>query len=117
LGSITNQSIVENFAKLISIKEEGTYLRLDVEQKNFSATEIANIIEKNDAKLLGLFIDKIDENSKLVVYIKIYTLELSSILQSFDKFNYEVTLLSNKQSEYSELYNERLENFLKFLNI
>ncbi len=115
LGTITQQAIINTLANTLSLRENGFIVQLKISPNDYSATEIANIIEKNDGKLISLFID--DKINGFTVFIKIQTTDIQSIMQSFEHFKYNATLLNIENNEYENLYKDRLDNLLNFLNI
>jgi len=116
LGTITQKSIIKGISNIFSVKETGFYLKFRKNHNDYSATEISNIVEKNDGKLLSIYYDNYN-SSEITIYIKIRTSDIEAILQSFERFNYNVTILNTEPNDYNKLYNERMDNFLHFLNI
>jgi predicted transcriptional regulator len=117
LGLVTYKTVIEALAKIICIKEEGYHLKITVSANGFSATEISNLIEKNDAKILSLYVDDCESISQLDIYTKIFTRDIEAVLQSLERFNYEVLIINNQKNDYDTLYEERYDNFLKFINV
>ncbi len=117
LGLVTYKTVIEALAKIICIKEEGYHLKITVSANGFSATEISNLIEKNDAKILSLYVDDSESISQLDIYTKIFTRDIEAVLQSLERFNYEVLIINNQKNDYDTLYEERYDNFLKFINV
>ena len=116
LGIITQKSVLEGLSKIMSIKEDGYHLKFKLNKNDFSATEISNIVEKNDAKVLSLYID--DTNtSEILIYLKIFTQDIEAVLQSFERYRYDFAILNKQQEDLSGLYQERFDNFLHYLNI
>lgn len=115
IGSITNTVLINNLAQTVTVKEEGFFLMITIEKKDFSLSEISNIIERNNGKILGMFIDSINENEQMIVFIKIFTQDIDDIIQSLDKFNYDAQIINYQESETNEMYNQRLENLIKFI--
>lgn len=116
LGLITQKSVINALANSISIKEEGYLLKFTLVHNNFSATEMTNIVEKNDGKILSLLIDNKDIQ-EIFIYLKIFTQDIEAIIQSFERFGYDFIILNHKQEDFSGLYQERFDNFLHYLNI
>ncbi len=116
LGIISQKSVLESLANILCVQEDGYHLKFTLKFKDFSATELTNIAENNDAKVLSLYIDKFSD-TKINVYLKIFTKDIETVLQSFDSFNYDYTVLNYQTNEYDSFYNERLDNFLNYLNI
>jgi len=90
-------------------------LKITIEKKDFSLAEISNIIERNNGKVLGMFIESINENEQMVVYIKIFSQDIDDIIQSLDKYNYDANIINYQENETNEMYNERLDNLIKFI--
>ncbi|MBN2893794.1 MAG: CBS domain-containing protein [Bacteroidales bacterium] len=116
IGIITQKSLLDNLAEILCIKEDGYHLKFSMNSNDFSATEISNIVEKNEGKLLSLYIDD-NKTPEINVYLKIYTKDIESIMQSFDRYKYEVILLNKEENDYSDFYQERMDNFMNYLNI
>lgn len=117
IGAITNSQIIQKLSKTITISEQGYYIRFELEKKDFSLTQIANIIENNNGYVLGFFIDKFDEEGTILVYFKIATQEIDDITQALDKYNFNYKVINQNSEQINEVYNDRLENLLKFINI
>ena len=90
LGSIKLSTLLEKFADMASLKEPGGVIVLELNTNDYYLTEIAKIVESNDAKILSLYISSPSDSTKLEVTLKINRSDLSAILQTFYRFNYSV---------------------------
>jgi signal-transduction protein with cAMP-binding, CBS, and nucleotidyltransferase domain len=117
IGTLTRDSLLKSFASILCIKEDGYHLFFTKNTIDFTATEICNLIEKNDAKILSLYVNESKSASGLDIYVKIQTADLEAVMQSFERYDYDVTLLNSEQNEYDDFYKERLDNLLNYLNI
>lgn len=115
-GCITLKGLVQNLSKMISVQNPGGVIVLEIHQSDYSATQIANIIEANDAKILSLHVSSSPDSQKIEVTIKVNRENLSAILQTFSRYNYVVKASFN-HGEYNDGMNDRLNEFLHFLNI
>lgn len=115
-GVITQKSLIDSMSKILCISEEGYHLKFTLNHNDFSATEISNIVEKNDSKITSLYVDN-HETTEIDVYLKIYTKDIEAVMQSFERYNYNATLLNKEENDYTEFYQERLDNFMNYLNI
>jgi hypothetical protein len=79
-------------------------------------SEIARIVESNDAKILSSYISSHIDSTKLEVTIKINRTDLSAIIQTFNRYNYTIKA-SFHQSEYVDDLKDRFDSFMSFLNI
>lgn len=115
-GCITLKGIVQNLSTMISVQSPGGVIVLELNQNDYSVTQIGNIIEGNDAKILSLHVSSQPESMKLEVTIKVNREDLSSIIQTFNRYNY-IIKASYSQSDYESGMKDRLDEFLHFLNI
>jgi len=117
VGTITFRSIIKHLSEIMPIRETGFYLMFSVPLIDYSPTEIANIIERNEAKLLTLYINDHPNSSRLDVFVKVQTTDIGSVLSSFEKHKYEVTLLNPERNDYDDMLQERFDYLLNFLKI
>ncbi len=115
-GCITLKGLVQNLSNLISVQNPGGVIVLELNQNDYSVTQIGNIIEANDAKILSLHVTTVPDSHTIEVTIKVNRENLSGILQTFNRYNYKVKASFN-HGEYSDGLNDRLNEFLHFLNI
>lgn len=115
VGLITIKKIVDSFAKIVSVSNAGSILSLEVNIKDYSLSEIARMVESDDAKVLASFITSHSDSNKLEVTLKINKTEISGIIQTFERFNY-VVLASYNESEYQQDLQNRYDEFIRFLN-
>lgn len=114
-GSISAKGIIQNLSKITSLQSPGGIIVLSVPFKDYSAMQIANIIEGNDAKILSMYVEAQDTNW-LEITLKVNVEDLSRILQTFYRYNYQVkTVYQSSESEVD--LKRRLDEFWHFLNI
>jgi acetoin utilization protein AcuB len=117
LGAITLYDLARRFAKLFSLEEIGGVIVLEMNENKYSLSEISKIVESNDIKILSSFIDKNPGTNVLDVILKLDKDELSPLIQSFMRYDYNVKAIYFDQSEISDLYKDRFDQFMKFMNI
>jgi signal-transduction protein with cAMP-binding, CBS, and nucleotidyltransferase domain len=116
LGLIHLSTLLQHFAEMASMKESGGLLVLELNLHDYSLSEIARIVESNDAKILSSYISSHIDSTKLEVTIKINRTDLSAIIQTFNRYNYTIKA-SFHQSEYVDDLKDRFDSFMSFLNI
>jgi signal-transduction protein with cAMP-binding, CBS, and nucleotidyltransferase domain len=116
LGLIHLSTLLQHFAEMASMKESGGLLVLELNIHDYSLSEISRIVESNDGKILSLYISSHIDSTKLEVTIKINKTDLSSIIQTFNRYNYTIKA-SFHQSEYVDDLKDRFDSFMSFLNI
>lgn len=115
-GCITLKGIVQNLSTMISVQNPGGVIVLELNQNDYSVTQIGNIIESNDAKILSLHVSSQPDSMKLEVTIKVNREDLSGIIQTFNRYNYSIKA-TYSHSDYETGLKDRLNEFLHFLNI
>jgi CBS domain-containing protein len=117
LGLITMNDLMGYFADLTATKNPGGIIVLELHQNDYSLSQISQIVEGNDAKILSLYINNPDESMEMDVTIKINRTDLSSVLQTFERYNYTVKASYMEDEEMDNFYNNRFESFMKYLDI
>jgi acetoin utilization protein AcuB len=84
---------------------------------NYSLSEISRIVESNDIKILSCFLDRKPGTNILDVILKLNSDELSPLIQAFIRYDYDVKAVYLDQSELSDLFKDRFDQFMKFMNI
>ncbi|WP_372745301.1 CBS domain-containing protein [Lutibacter sp.] len=97
------------------LKSEGDVILLEKEVRDFSFSQICQIVESNNANILGVFIAE-STASTVKISLKINTHELNEILQSFRRYNYNV-LSTHKEDFFIEDLKDRSNYLQKYLNI
>lgn len=117
MGVITTSDLIRHLAGISSMDQPGAIIVLELTERDYSLSQIAQIIEGNNIKVLSLYITTPPESSKLEVTIKLNSNDLTSLLRTFERYNYEVkTWISNSDS-MDRFYSERFDMLMKYLNI
>lgn len=116
-GVITLTDLLHYFADVSALKQPGGIIVLELNSNDYSLSQIAQIIEGNDAKVLSLYITSPSNSTKLEVTLKINRKELSSILQTFIRYNYIIKASFTDENDLNSLYENRYESFMKYLSI
>jgi predicted transcriptional regulator len=117
LGCITTTDLFKKTCEWLSVDNLGGLLHLEIEQQNYSLVQIAQIVESSDAKIIScVCIPKKKEPSLLEVIIKINREELSSIIQTFERYEYKIIATYHKNIHQKGL-DDRFDSFIRYLNI
>ncbi|MCC6768311.1 MAG: CBS domain-containing protein [Bacteroidia bacterium] len=116
LGNISLRSLVEHFADMTAVTNPGGVIILELNAHDFVLSQIARIVEENDAKILSLYIDEISDSTRLELTIKVNREDIRGILQSFARHNIPVKA-TFQQSEFSEDLRNRFDLFMNFINM
>lgn len=116
-GVITLTDLLHYFADVSALKQPGGIIVLELNTVDYSLTEIAQIIEGNDAKILSSYITSSSQSTKMEVTLKINRKELSAIMQTFIRYNYVIKASFTDENDLNSLYENRYDSFMKYLSI
>ena len=97
------------------LNNEGIVILLEKGIKDYSFSEISQIVESNNGKLLGIYISETN-SSTVKISLKFSSQDINEIIQSFRRYNYRV-LSDHKEDYYLEELKERTNYLRKYLNI
>ncbi|WP_340112803.1 CBS domain-containing protein [Maribellus mangrovi] len=117
VGSITLYDLARRFANLFSLQEMGGVLVIETNVNDYSVSQISQIIESNDVKILSFFIDRKPGISTIDLILKLNTEELSGVVQALMRYNYNVKAIYRDESMLNDLYKDRYDQFMKFMNL
>jgi len=117
LGCITLNTVVYEFANVASLQQPGSIIVLEVNQHDYSLGEISRIVESNDAKVLSSYVNSFRDSTRIEVSIKVNKIDTSSIIQTFNRYNYLIVAAYSEESKLEELYSKRYESLMKYLNV
>ena len=115
LGYYELEDIVKFFHETPFLKEQGGIIVVQKNIAEYSMSQIAQIVESNNGKLLGLFVSEGDIE-KLQVTVKIAIGPMNDIIQTFRRYNYEI-ISEHHEDNYLNSLKERSEYLDKYLNI
>jgi acetoin utilization protein AcuB len=116
LGCISIQNLIKYFAKSLSIDNPGGIIVLEMTYNNYSLTEIAKIVEENDAKILSTFIVNHENSTRMDVFLKINKLEMDAILRTFERYEYFVKGSYHENSDTDDIQ-DRYNSLMNYLNV
>lgn len=117
LGVITLYDLSRRFARLFSLQEIGGVIVLEVNVNDYSLVQISQIVESNDTKILSFFLNRISGTNRLEIILKLDKEDLSPVIQSFSRYDYQIKAVYLDNSMLSDLYQDRYDQFMKFMNI
>lgn len=117
LGSITLQKLVGEFSKMISIEKAGGIIVLEMVIHDYSLSQISQIVESNNAQIMCLFVTATDQSTKIDVTIKINVTDMTSIIQTFERYDYTIKASFLSEDILKVFYQDRYDSFINFLNI
>lgn len=109
------EDIVKFFHETPFLKEPGGIIVVQKNSIDYSMSQIAQIVESNNGKLLGMFVSEANSEN-IQVTIKITLGAMNDIIQTFRRYNYEI-VSEHHEDNYLNNLKERSEYLDKYLNI
>ena len=116
-GAVTLNDLIHYFADFTALKEPGAIIVLDMNVLDYSLSQIAQIVESNDAKILSMYISSHSASTRMELTLKINRNDLTSIIQTFTRYNYTIHSTFMDHDDMDSLYENRYEMFMKYLSI
>jgi acetoin utilization protein AcuB len=116
MGVITQEDLTREFANLSAMKHPGGIVELVMLEHDYSLTEIANIVESNNARILSLYVSNPPDSDKLSVTLKLNTTDFTAILATFNRYSYTIAASYMNSPDMDEFYQDRFDEFLNYLN-
>jgi len=115
LGYYDLTQIVGAFINTPFFTEPGDIVVVAKGTKDYSFSEISQIVESNNARVIGAFITDM-RNDVVQVTLKISASNLNEVSQTFRRYNYTI-LLGSKDDQFLEDLKQRSDYLDKYLNV
>lgn len=116
-GVITSNDLIRHIAGISSMDQPGAIIVLEVLDRDYSLSQIAQIVESNNVKILSMYITSSPASTRLEVTLKVNTSDLMSVIRTFERYNYEVKTWVTENDSMDRFYTERIDLLMKYLNI
>ena len=116
LGIVTYNDLLRNTSDFMSLNYPGVLIVLEIEGRDYSFAEISRIIESNDAQItqLNSFMDP--ETGIMQVTIRVSKLEISDLIATFQRYEYNVKYYFGEELYENEL-RTNYDNLMHYLKI
>ncbi|MFD1017411.1 MULTISPECIES: CBS domain-containing protein [Winogradskyella] len=115
LGYYELNDIIHLFNETPFFSEPGGVIIVEKGINDYSFSEISQIVESNDAKILGAFVSKID-GDLVRITLKIGNISLNEIIQTFRRYSYNI-ISGHEDDTYLESLKSRSQYLDKYLNM
>jgi acetoin utilization protein AcuB len=117
LGCIDARELVWEIGKLPSMRTAGGIVILEMAATDYHLSQIGQILESDDARILGLLVNDVPADYKRIsVTIKTNKTDLTRVLQTFKRYDYEVVAVYHKGGLELDL-RDRYEALMRFLDM
>jgi acetoin utilization protein AcuB len=117
IGFIQAREIFKDFIKNSPISEPGGILVIEMQKRDYFLSELARIIESENASVLGLFISSPSSDSeKIEITIKVNKQDLYFLKSTLERFGYDLKA-SFSDVRSSNVMKERYDSLMAYLNV
>src|SRR5215218_7979333 len=116
LGIVTYNDLLRNASEFMSLSQPGALIVLEIDSKNYSFTEINRIVESNDAQITQLNTYTDTETGLMQVTIRVNKIEVSDLLSTFQRYEYNVKYYFGEELYENEL-KTNYDNLMHYLSI
>ena len=116
LGVIPATELLKQLGKITGASEPGGLIIIEMDQRNFSFAEISKLVETNDAQITQLNTYWDNTLEAFFVTLKINKFEISDIVATFQRYEYEVKYYFGEELYENEL-KDNYDHLMNYLNI
>jgi len=116
LGIVTYNDLLRNASDFMSLNDPGGLIVLEIEGKEYSFNELNRIVESNDAQITQLNSLTDPETGIMQVTIRINKLEISDIVSTLQRYEYNVKYYFGEELYENEL-RSNYDNLMHYLKI
>lgn len=116
LGVVSLESLNRQLVHLAAVDNPGAVLVLSMSQNDYSLSEIAQIVESNDAKILSMYITSDIDSTNLDVIIKVNKQDIEGIINTFNRYNYTIKAFYGRDENPDDL-RDRFDSLMNYLNV
>ncbi len=116
LGLVSINSVLTYTSNLYAINEPGGIIVLEISGVNNSLAHMAQIVEADNAQILSSYVNSFPDSTKLEVTLKVNKTDVSSIVATFERYEYQVKAVFNNSNQDNTSM-DRFNSFMNYLNV
>lgn len=116
VGSVSLESLSKNLSTMAAIQQPGTIIVLEMSENDYSLSEIAQIVESNDAKVLSVYISSTIDSTTMEVVIKVNKQDITGIINTFNRYDYSIKAFYGREEGKDDL-KDRYDSLMNYLNV
>jgi len=116
IGSILLTELVVNLSEITGINNPGGIIVLEMNIHDYSLSEIAQIVESNNNKIINSFVNTFNDSTRIEVTIKLNSVEIDAVIQTFIRYDYQIKA-SFTETDLNDNLSDRYNSLMNYLNI
>jgi acetoin utilization protein AcuB len=115
-GSIIATDLLKQLGRTAGVNDLGGIIVLEMDKVSFSFSEIAKLVETNDAQIIQLNTYKDSTSGNFYITLRINKAEISDIVATFQRYEYQVKYYFGEELYENEL-RSNYDHLMNYLNI
>lgn len=115
-GTVVYNDLLKYASGFMSLNEPGALIVLEIPSNQYSFNEISKLVETNDAQITQLNTSNDPESGMMQVTIRINKPEVSDIIATFQRYDYNVKYFFGEELYTNEL-RSNYDNLMNYLRI
>ncbi|WP_080057312.1 CBS domain-containing protein [Spirosoma aerolatum] len=117
IGTISVNELLKQFAQELGVQDVGAILILNLNERDYSMSEISRLIESNNVKIISSYFSSaaygMPDRSRLTM--KLNRRDIAPVISTLERFGYQIeAAFANAPVE--SIDQERLDSLLRYLN-
>jgi len=115
-GVISHESLLGSLSKMAAIQNPGAIIVLEMSQNDYSLSEIAQIVESNDIRVLSMHITSKIDSTTMEVILKVNKQDITAVINTFNRYNYTIKASYGEEEDPGDL-KDRYDSLMNYLNV
>lgn len=116
IGTLLPSDLIRALASFLRLEEPGGLLVLEMEPKQYAFSEMSRLVETHDAQITQLNTRILPDTGQLAVTIRINKPEISDIVATFQRYEYNVVCFFGEEL-YTNQLRSNYDNLMTYLNV
>ncbi|MBQ1605204.1 MAG: CBS domain-containing protein [Bacteroidales bacterium] len=117
LGCITSAKLLEALAKITNVNAKGAVLVLEMGIHDYSMSEIARIVESENAKIISSYVTEYEDSTRMDITLVVNRTEISPVVKSLERYGYKVNAFFSGSNMIDDFYRDRYELLMNYMKI
>ena len=118
LGTVSPRDMIVGMKLFSALRSPGAVISLRLRQEDYSLSELAQLIESNQAKILDLTLIQLLENThEMLVVLKLSCQESSAVRATLQRYGYEVLQHQSSPEQIDHQEKKNYEALMKYLDL
>jgi hypothetical protein len=117
LGALQLRDVAYHISQWAIVQEPGAIIVLKVNWKHYSLNEISAVVESNEFRILGSYLNNAPEDENVLVTLKINQVSVPSIVRGFERFGYNVLHVFQGEARQEGKEKQHYDALMRYLEI